>query len=381
MTRHPNTLIRASAGTGKTFQLSNRYLALLNSGVTPDQILATTFTRKAAGEILERVIQRLAEAAVDESKRAELAEFIDAENLSQSRCYALLRTVIQNLHRLQICTLDAFFAQLAGSFSLELGLPTGWTILEQIRDQALRNEAIELTLQENPSEVTRLIHLMAKGEARRSVSDLLRSTVSQLYNLYLETDSQAWHRIPRPRLLNSDKLSRAIQTLETVPLPKHKTFEKTRSSDVDAVTAGDWETFVGKGLAAKVLAGETMYCRKEISEEVVAAYQPLIKHARAVLLEQMAQQTEATYKLLDQFHTHYQRLKYQARALRFEDVTRSLVGQPALGNIRQQYFRLDTYLDHLLLDEFQDTSLIQWQVLQPLATHVTRRSAEADRTA
>ena len=59
MSSATHILISASAGTGKTFQLSNRYLGLLQRGVMPDQILATTFTRKAAGEILDRVMVRL----------------------------------------------------------------------------------------------------------------------------------------------------------------------------------------------------------------------------------------------------------------------------------------------------------------------------------
>ncbi len=63
-----NLIIRASAGTGKTFQLSNRFLTLLRLGVPCEAILATTFTRKAAGEILDRVIGRLAEAADDDAE-------------------------------------------------------------------------------------------------------------------------------------------------------------------------------------------------------------------------------------------------------------------------------------------------------------------------
>ena len=51
-----HVVIRASAGTGKTYQLSNRFIGLLAAGVPPEQILATTFTRKAAGEILDRVL-------------------------------------------------------------------------------------------------------------------------------------------------------------------------------------------------------------------------------------------------------------------------------------------------------------------------------------
>ena len=59
----PHVIIRASAGTGKTFQLSNRYLQLVLTGHSPERILATTFTRKAAGEILDRILLRLATAA------------------------------------------------------------------------------------------------------------------------------------------------------------------------------------------------------------------------------------------------------------------------------------------------------------------------------
>jgi len=63
----PNEVIRASAGTGKTFELSNRYLRLLASGVDCSSILATTFTRKGAGEILDRIMQRLSAAALSDS--------------------------------------------------------------------------------------------------------------------------------------------------------------------------------------------------------------------------------------------------------------------------------------------------------------------------
>ena len=84
----PDVLIRASAGTGKTFQLSNRYLQLILSGQSVDGILATTFTRKAAGEILSRVMFRLAEAAASENACAKLTEELKWEALSTALCRA-----------------------------------------------------------------------------------------------------------------------------------------------------------------------------------------------------------------------------------------------------------------------------------------------------
>ena len=64
-----NFAILASAGTGKTYQLSVRLARLLMLGKSPGEIIALTFTRAAAGEFYLRVLQRLKEAATDEAKR------------------------------------------------------------------------------------------------------------------------------------------------------------------------------------------------------------------------------------------------------------------------------------------------------------------------
>ena len=74
-----NAALAASAGTGKTFALSSRYLALLAAGADPAAIVALTFTRKAAGEILARVLSRLARAAASaEGQRGLERELADA---------------------------------------------------------------------------------------------------------------------------------------------------------------------------------------------------------------------------------------------------------------------------------------------------------------
>src|SRR5258708_34726865 len=97
MSRGPfeHRVIRASAGSGKTHQLTNRYLGLLAAGVEPDAILATTFTRKAAGEILDRVLARLAKAAGDAAAAAALAEEIGQSPIEPARFKILLRHVLR----------------------------------------------------------------------------------------------------------------------------------------------------------------------------------------------------------------------------------------------------------------------------------------------
>jgi ATP-dependent exoDNAse (exonuclease V) beta subunit len=95
-----NELIRASAGSGKTYQLSSHFLRRLFQGQRPDSILATTFTRKAAGEILGRVLLRLAEAALSEEQAAQLQTALDAGTISRATALKMLADLTRSLHRL-----------------------------------------------------------------------------------------------------------------------------------------------------------------------------------------------------------------------------------------------------------------------------------------
>ena len=105
---------------------------------------------------------------------------------------------------------------------------------------------------------------------------------------------------------------------------------------------------------------------------MLAAYRPLVEHATAFLLQQIANQTEATYDLLRRFDAVYRRLKLAQRAMRFEDVTRLLSEAALDGRMAEIEYRLDGRLAHLLLDEFQDTSPVQWRVLRLFARRIFR---------
>ena len=86
----PRELVIASAGSGKTYYLTSRFIQLLATGTPPNEILASTFTRKAAGEILERIIERLAKGADDADEACKLAEDTGHELLADvTECRAL----------------------------------------------------------------------------------------------------------------------------------------------------------------------------------------------------------------------------------------------------------------------------------------------------
>jgi ATP-dependent exoDNAse (exonuclease V) beta subunit len=372
-----NLVIRASAGTGKTFQLVHRYLALLHSGASPDRILASTFTRKASGEILDRMVSRLASAVVEPETCREVGHFIGDKDLSQKDCAKLLRRLLGQLYRLRISTLDSLFIQMTRSMSLELGVPPNWRIIDELEDSSLRGEALEALFQrDSTANLLTLTHLLTKGEASRGIGDLVRDAIKDMYDLFLETDEPAWNALPRHTPLDDELLIEAMESLRNVEV-SGKSLTNARDADYLRAVRQDWEAFVSTGIAAKVAAKEEKYGRQVIPTAIVEAYRPLVKHARALLIGRIAQQTAASYELLQSFDVEYGRIKSQRRALRFADVTWRLAhaAMHATGSSEVELgrlaFRLDGQIDHVLLDEFQDTSPPQWHAIRPLVERVT----------
>ncbi|QDU95617.1 UvrD-helicase domain-containing protein [Lignipirellula cremea] len=366
-------IIRASAGSGKTFQLSNRFLGLLCQGVPVETVLASTFTRKAAGEILDRVVLRLAIAANDPVEAGKLAKVLETPDLDQARCRTLLGELTRNLYRTRVGTLDSFFSQMATSFCLELGLSPGWRMIDEFEDKRLRTEAIEAVLRNDDNrQIRRITSLLSKGAASRSIAALLRTTVDSLYDVFQETGAnpEPWHSLKRAKPLDAEALQELLGRLLAVDLPNAR-MVTARNGDVALAEEGDWESLLGKGLTKKVLEGDYKFYGKEIPSEAVALYEELLANAAAHLIGVVIFQTEATYELLARFHAEYQRLKADRQAWRYDDVTRRLAEATGLGGSAALAHRLDSQIDHLLLDEFQDTSPLQWRVLRPFGRRIT----------
>ncbi len=387
----PDVLIRASAGTGKTYQLASRFLRLLEADVPPESILAATFTRKAAGEILERILLMLARAATDDRKRDELAEAIESPGLTAERCRQLLSTLTQRLHRLQVGTLDSFFAKLASSFSLELGLPPGWRILEGVEADRLREDAVEALLEaETDDDLVRLLRLLTKGTTSRSVSELIVETVRKCHEIAMQTTPDAWRKVPQPRLPTDDDLLRskqALQELQQAGTRTDKVYVDAVNNDIDLADREQWEEMLTKGILKKLVEGELKFNRKELDETTLAVYQPLLKQISSIALNRLARQTEATRDLLDKYDHELHELQRRHGGCSFSDVARALACSPSPrgsdgsssavnppGHKGLSYrFRMDSRLSHLLLDEFQDTSPLQWSVLRPFAEQVVAK--------
>ena len=374
--------VRASAGSGKTYELTTRYIALLRAGAAPESILAATFTRKAAGEILDRVLRRLAAAANDERERAALARDLGDETLDRGACRDLLVALLRRLDRVAVGTLDGWFARLARGFRWELGLPAAATMIDERgpENEELRREAIGLLLAEARDaraidDLLELLKDLRRGKSKRRIVEELSDLFLAVYGAYLAAPKEAWSALDDSgETLDDETLDDAASSLEASAPTQDAKLAKALEKVTAAVRDGDWGSALKETLVRGALESGT-YNKKGIPSEVLDVLRPVADHAVIAMRRELRRQAEALRELLERFDRHYTALRLARRALLFDDVPRALAAAAAAqGNDAAEY-RLGAPVRHLLLDEFQDTNPRQWAILRP----AVRRAASDPR--
>ena len=284
----PHRIVRASAGTGKTHRLSTRYVELLRSGASVESILASTFTRKAAGEILGRVLSRLAEASLDRVAARDLAQELGGCAFGPKAASRLLRSLCDELHRTSISTLDAFFFRVAAMLRFELGLRSKprMSSIDDPLERARRQDALEDTLDRladsGLSELLDLLQRLHRDSARSSISFALDGLLKDLYETFAQAPGiDAWSRLEVPTAPDSDRVRSAVDLLSRAAGGTAQAgLRKALAGNVEDAERGAWARLLERGLAAKVAAGESSYRAKPIPDAWVEALEVLVGRAR-----------------------------------------------------------------------------------------------------
>lgn len=385
----PIVRVLASAGTGKTHSLTTRLIHLLADGAEIDDVFAATFARKAAGEILARLLSRLAAAAdpAAPAATARLAAEIGRPSADAGFFRDLLVRVTGRIERLKVGTLDAFFVTCADAARYELGLPPGWSIGSEADLEIQRRRAIHRTISEaiaagrsdadvGDSPAGLLARLMVQLSGDRTTTGLeesIEEVVADLAAIHRESEPSAWDWLAAPRPPSPEKLSAAVERLRAHSFDDSRLAD-ARDAAIEALGDSDWKALLSKGMVPKILAGETTYQRKPIGDAVADDLRTLVDVARSVLLARFAGQTRAIRDLLDHYSAAADRLMADEGMVSFDDVTRLVGSAAGDGTLDAARWRGIAFAKHLLLDEFQDTSPGQWRVLERLAEHAVSAS-------
>ena len=375
-------IIRASAGSGKTFALSSRCINLLAAGIPASSLLASTFTRKAAGEIYARVVLRLA-SAFSSPKELDTLNSQLGLTLSASALEKLFLGILTQPHQFRVCTLDSFFSGIAGSFQFELGLPDGWSIGEwdaqvKIQERTLRKLCASL-----PAEEYDILNDFLSGETTDSLVKELSKQLPLFYEIARETEYTAWNWLVEKPILQVNEIQGLRTQISDFELPRTKTtneiskhWQNSVNSILAAMAGQHWNQFLSTGLVKSVLENKQKFSHHQIPNDLSDALLKLGNHALYLRYNRLIQRQKACHKLLLRYGEIIESLRDETGLLHFSDIKFRLARASVLGNLEEIYYRLSSRIDHLLLDEFQDTSLSQWQVVAPLCLEILSAPAE-----
>jgi ATP-dependent helicase/nuclease subunit A len=371
-------IIEALAGSGKTQELMFRFLRLMKSGADPKTILATTFSRKAAGEIRDRIIESLAKALLNPDELNLLVKHVPEIKDGQVGCEKLLRELLASMHRLNIGTIDSFFVKTAQSFSDALEMTPGWSILDEAHEEEVFSSAI-VGMTKDAKNTKHFADLLrwSKSGAKVPIGKTLSEMQRQAYISVRDTDASAWLWGEEFPTMAKEKVASAIHHLSSIT-----TENKRQATDmqkaIEKLQRGDWKAFVTTGMASKVLDETFLYYNQDIEPHIVSALGPLVTHSIGLMVNRLIAKNRGTHELMHDLNECWLKAKHARGLYSFDDVTYRLSFINVMQNLIELKFRLDSSIDHILIDEFQDTSLTQWSVLKPIVDEIYQ--SESDRS-
>ncbi|NOZ25341.1 MAG: UvrD-helicase domain-containing protein [Nitrospirae bacterium] len=403
--------LKASAGSGKTFSLSLRVVNLLLEGVEPDRILCLTFTNKATNEMYERIVRtitRLAAgppgdgdpdhealtlAAYRLQRRESEEDLAGALSHVRDRARSVHEAVVREISRLRVSTIDSFFNSILRLFPFEAGVMPDFRIMTESEEEAIYGSAYDefaagLHADASTRELLKRLVLLS-GSSELSPFRLLSGCFREMLSVRTEIEglwetesvrradvavlldecsrlSRLEERVKGAAASLAGKMSGTYPELGTAAAAEVRRYREASVRELPALTS----------LAKDRYTDYRYFSSLEYSPEVQDAFELLKQELRDYFIRRNRLFQSITLHLFMKFLQYPDGTKQRLNALSFNDVTRlcyNLLIRNALLDESPDYFyfRLDSRIEHLLIDEFQDTSVVQWRILKPIADELT----------
>jgi len=392
-----SVFVSANAGTGKTKLLTDRVLRLLLSGAPADAILCVTYTRAAAAEMRNRIFKRLADWAIIPAKA--LGE--DLENMGihtpsqdmRRRARSLFAEILDNDDGPRVETVHSFCQSILRRFPIEAGVAPHVQLADDDEQSRLKAMARANILYHPSPELAASVLLIAEavseGRADEIVNDFINRAVgldspdclAQIESHFrddlgvVSADTERDMLMARLDLIQVEKLRAVSVALQT---------SKSKIQIDRGAKMAVWLAQTGEGRIEKLSflvdalfsAGKP---RKQLSNadirktspQIDAIQKQAIETIKPLLPDRAAQicrdRTMALYRFGMAFNQEYSRLKTQRGLLDYNDlITRTNNLLAASEAAQWVAWKLDNGIQHLLIDEAQDTSPAQWKLLRRL---------------
>ncbi|MDD2963268.1 MAG: UvrD-helicase domain-containing protein [Bacteroidales bacterium] len=415
----PFLVYKSSAGSGKTFTLVKEYLKIvLANPLAFRNVLALTFTNKATTEMKSRIVETLAELARGDQKSSSLLSILVNDNdlrltanEIQERSARVLQLIIHNYSEFAVNTIDSFMHRVVRAFAFDLQLPVGFEV--EIENDTMIDRAVSELLQKvgTDQQITDLLSGFVKTlvddekgwDIRKGLADIANS----LFDEKEREGAEPLRNLSPARFLlihaairaaaaafENEIRSKATALLEFM---KSSGIEQTDTSRSNAsyyayiarIVKNDFSKLEANSYVNEVLGGgklEAAKCSPAIkqvlnnhSQRILSELQQIVSFSDEYRLQYHTLNAiaenffpTATLSLLDQLLLKVARDNNQVHLSEFNRKIASIVLNEPVPFI---YARLGERYKHFLVDEFQDTSVIQWRNLLPLAHNALASSA------
>ena len=392
-----NIWVQANAGTGKTTVLIRRLLRILfrngiyNSDKTPG-ILCLTYTNAAAGEMRNRILDDLRKwSTANDDKLTELLDGISEHNPADTTDLAYARkifyTYIDNPDTLKIKTIHSFCEEILRRFPLEAGISPTWSLVSGVAQKVLLQDAFDRMIKrsfENSDNMQRTLdafYRIIDIKSEHFLSDLQELLVGRYKSFFLVDNVEHYRKYFIDKTKEILHLTKPIDmTINTEYLLKIINYAKNcinnakRPAQYMQNIVKYTQQYIDNAIDFSVY--KTLYLTKEnemaknVSKDDVflAEAQRVYDIQQYLLNENIFKNTMAVFDLAMDFADNYRAIKQERNVLDFEDLilyTQKLFKEPGvMGWVLSQ---LDVSLGHILVDEAQDTSPQQWNILRTLA--------------
>jgi len=390
---YPNIYsLRSSAGSGKTFSLACWYLRILfkNSSRFQDiegykNILAITFTKKASKEMKQRILDFLrAVALMDTEILKSIIEFEELSNAKtpdfMERAARVHTDILRNFESFNVRTIDSFFTYLLKTLSLKMGINPGFTI-EEDSERYVRSafrDYIEEIVEKKPAEDIDLIENVITELLfyhnldyfpEKSITDMLISVLMRYESIYgAEFESPDY--IPAAfsgfiRNIREKTILLADEILSRGLSPKAnflKLIEKLKSLDPDSAKWKDFKESISSNLVRDEPDG---YKKSKVAPTNMAQmlWKEILDNIRNALEYKSMTYYSKIIKLYGRIKSHIEKQKNEKGIIFIDEINKRL--RDILAQEANLIFA-DTGLEHFLIDEFQDTNILQFNNLKPL---------------
>lgn len=359
--------LKASAGSGKTFALTVRYISLLLMGAKPSEILTLTFTNKAASEMSQRVFNTLQTLGDDE---AYLNEIIKVSGFTKEKVLgkkALLLKYFTN-DTLSIFTIDKFVNKILREFCGYIGISDDFKILNddievlsykflQSLDEKNFKDLVEFSLYEK--------------KKFNSIFELFKSLIEKNENInFMDVDAKLLD------VVKYDILKKAFKIKEHI-----LNCSSASSSAIKAVSFNNFDELFDTSWIEKKSMYDYSYFKKCTTDEINTIFLELKEGFLNYYKLRAAYSLNKIFKLYITFKEFKKSFNIEKNYFEFNDIS-NLVYELLNSKIDRDflYFRLDSNYNHILIDEFQDTSILQFKILKPLIDEVISGDNEKFKT-